>query len=248
MGKDKTKRFEENLTFGCLVQPQFEEYFRCDYRLKGHWNDTFFKNDRPIVLELGCGRGEYTVALARRNPNTNYIGIDIKGARMWRGAKSATEEKIENAGFLRSRIEFVDSFFAAGEVEEIWITFPDPQLKTRRTKKRLTSPEFLTLYSRILARDGVINLKTDSQELFEYTLAVIELNGLGVEQCSNDIYAQGEQDEVLKIKTTYEKRFIEQGKRITYIRFRLDSHTTFEAPPIDNDDEQTEQQTAQSQQ
>ena len=134
MGKDKLKRFAENLTFSCMVQPEFEEIFHKDHPLKGCWHKDFFHNDNPIILELGCGKGEYTIALAERNPNANYIGVDIKGARMWRGAKTATEAGMTNVGFLRTRIEFINSFFAEGEIAEIWITFPDPQLKTRRAK------------------------------------------------------------------------------------------------------------------
>ena len=141
MGKDKYRRFQENLTFRNMVQPEFDEIFGKDYKLKGHWHE-FFGNNNPIVLELGCGRGEYTVALATRNSAANYIGIDIKGARMWRGAKTATENNIGNAAFLRTRIEFINSFFAPGEVDEIWITFPDPQLKKQRARKRLTAPRF----------------------------------------------------------------------------------------------------------
>ncbi|MDE7450585.1 MAG: tRNA (guanosine(46)-N7)-methyltransferase TrmB, partial [Alistipes sp.] len=144
MGKDKLRRFRENETFACFVQPAFEEVFRTDHPFKGHWAHDFFGNDRPVVLELGCGKGEYTVALAQRDPSRNYIGIDIKGARMWRGAKTATERGMTNVAFLRTRIEFIDSLFGEGEVAEIWITFPDPQLKTRRAAKRLTSPDFLT--------------------------------------------------------------------------------------------------------
>lgn len=155
MGKDKLRRFRENLTFPCFIQPAFEEAFGRDHPLKGHWHRDFFRNDRPIVLELGCGKGEYTVALAERDPQRNFIGIDIKGARMWRGAKTVTERGMTNAGFLRTRIEFIESFFAPGEVAEIWITFPDPQLKTRRAKKRLTSPLFLGRYARLLAPDGL---------------------------------------------------------------------------------------------
>ena len=147
MGKDKLRKFRENLTFDCFVQPEFDEVFRRDHPLKGHWHDSFFRNDNPIVLELGCGKGEYTVALAERDPSRNYIGIDIKGARMWRGAKTATERGMRNVGFLRTRIEFINGLFGEGEVSEIWITFPDPQLKTRRAKKRLTSPLFLEYYA-----------------------------------------------------------------------------------------------------
>ena len=147
MGKDKLRKFRENLTFDCFIQPEFDEVFRCDHPLKGHWRSDFFHNDNPIVLELGCGKGEYTVALAERDPSRNFIGIDIKGARMWRGAKTATDRRMPNVGFLRTRIEFINGLFAEGEVDEIWITFPDPQLKSRRAKKRLTSPLFLGYYA-----------------------------------------------------------------------------------------------------
>ena len=169
MGKDKLKKFAENKTFRCLVQPEFDEIFGKDHPLKGRWHADFFRNDRPIVLELGCGKGEYTVALAADDPARNYIGVDIKGARMWRGAKTATEQGMDNVGFLRTRIEFITSFFAPGEVSELWITFPDPQLKTRRAKKRLTAPPFLACYAQLLAPGGWINLKTDSQHLYRYT-------------------------------------------------------------------------------
>ena len=173
MGKDKLRKFRENLTFACFVQPDFDEVFRHDHPLKGHWGRDFFHNDHPIVLELGCGKGEYTVALAERDPSRNYIGVDIKGARMWRGAKTATERGMRNVGFLRTRIEFITSLFAEGEVAELWITFPDPQLKSRRAKKRLTSPLFLEYYAQLLQPDGWINLKTDSQHLYGYTNEVI---------------------------------------------------------------------------
>ena len=197
MGKDKLRRFAENLTFECFVQPAFEEAFRRDHPLKGHWHSDFFHNDRPIVLELGCGKGEYTVALAERDPNRNFIGIDIKGARMWRGAKTATERQMRNVGFLRTRIEMIASFFAEGEVDEIWITFPDPQLKSRRAKKRLTSPLFLGQYAQMQVPGGRINLKTDSQHLYAYTQAVIERFGLPCDVANNDIYGSGFADEIL---------------------------------------------------
>ncbi|MEG2317887.1 MAG: tRNA (guanosine(46)-N7)-methyltransferase TrmB, partial [Rikenellaceae bacterium] len=188
MGKDKFKRFQECLTFDCMIQPLFEEMYKKDYPLKGLWRRDFFKNENPIILELGCGRGEYTVGLGKQHPEINYIGIDIKGARMWRGAKTATEEKMPNIGFLRTRIEFVESFFAEGEIDEIWITFPDPQMKRDRAKKRLTAPEFLSIYSKFLKSDGFINLKTDSQFLHTYTKSVAIENGLEVAECNNDIY------------------------------------------------------------
>lgn len=227
MGKDKLRRFAENLTFERLIQPSFEDIFHKDHPLKGRWHSDFFHNENPIVLELGCGKGEYTVALAERNPQCNYIGVDIKGARMWRGAKTATDNEMPNVGFVRTRIEFIDSFFAEGEVEEIWITFPDPQLKTRRAKKRLTSPLFLERYARMLSAGGAVNLKTDSQHLYNYTQAVIGHYGLPCEVSNNDIYGTGYADEVLSVKTAYEKMFLERGLPITYTRFSLGGRRIF---------------------
>jgi tRNA (guanine-N7-)-methyltransferase len=227
MGKDKLRKFRENLTFDCLIQPDFDEVFRSDHPLKGRWRSDFFHNDNPIVLELGCGKGEYTLALAERDPKYNYIGIDIKGARMWRGAKSAIERKMNNVGFLRTRIEFINSLFAENEVDEIWITFPDPQLKVRRTKKRLTSPTFLEYYARLLRPEGVIHLKTDSQHLFAYTAEVIEQLGLHCEVSNADIYGSGYADEVLSVKTAYEKQFLEMGLPITYTCFSLNGRSRF---------------------
>ena len=236
MGKDKLTRFAENLTFECFVQPEFEQMFRCDHPLKGHWHEQFFHNNNPIVLELGCGKGEYTVALAEREPDKNFIGVDIKGARMWRGAKSATEAKMSNVGFLRARIEFITSMFAKGEIAEIWITFPDPQLKTRRAKKRLTSPIFLNYYAQILADGGMINLKTDSQHLFNYTAEVIRHFDLECEVANNDIYGSGFADEVLSVKTAYEKVYLQRGLPITYTRFSLGAKSHFEMFDWEGDD------------
>ncbi len=227
MGKDKLRKFRENTTFTCFVQPEFDEVFRCDHPLKGHWNRDFFRNDRPIVLELGCGKGEYTVALAERDPERNYIGIDIKGARMWRGAKTATERSMPNVGFLRTRIEFLDGLFGEGEVDEIWITFPDPQLKTRRAKKRLTSPLFLERYARLLRPGGAVNLKTDSKHLYAYTDEVIRRFGLPCEVSEPDIYGSGYADEVLSVKTAYERMFLGMGLPITYTRFSLGERRDF---------------------
>ena len=227
MGKDKLRKFRENETFACFVQPEFDTIFGCDHPLKGRWGADFFHNDHPIVLELGCGKGEYTVALAERDPSRNYIGIDIKGARMWKGAKYATQHEMANVGFLRTRIEFINSLFAEGEVSEIWITFPDPQLKTNRARKRLTSPLFLARYARLLAADGVINLKTDSKHLHAYTKAVAEQFALPMEVCNEDIYGTGFADEVLSVKTAYESRFLEMGLPITYLRFGLGGRSEF---------------------
>ena len=227
MGKDKIRRFKENLTFACFVQPEFEEVFQQEHPLKGHWHKEFFKNENPIVLELGCGKGEYTVALAQRHPEKNFIGIDIKGARMWRGAKTVTEQGMTNAGFLRTRIEFIESLFAEGEVSEIWITFPDPQLKTRRAKKRLTGPLFLEHYAKMLSEEGVIHLKTDSQHLYHYTQAVIDHYGLTRLAANNDIYGTGYADERLSVKTAYETMFLDRGLPITYTQFSLAGRRDF---------------------
>lgn len=230
MGKDKLRRFEENLTFKCLVQPAFEEAFRADHPLKGRWHSDFFGNERPITLELGCGRGEYTLALARRFPERNFIGVDIKGARMWRGAKSATQERLTNAAFLRTRIELIGSFFAAGEVDEIWITFPDPQLRKNRVKKRLTAPQFLAEYAKFLKPDGMIHLKTDSRHLHDYTRALIEQNALPLHAALTDLYAQTHDELLTRVQTAYESRFLSEGLKITYLRFGLGTRTAFEKP------------------
>ncbi|MBP3498377.1 MAG: tRNA (guanosine(46)-N7)-methyltransferase TrmB [Alistipes sp.] len=236
MGKDKLKRFAENKTFACFVEPEFEQMFRTEHPLKGRWHADFFHNDNPIVLELGCGKGEYTVALAERNPDKNFIGVDIKGARMWRGAKTATENGMTNVGFLRARIEFITSLFAPGEVSEIWITFPDPQLKSRRAKKRLTSPIFLEYYAQLLSTDGWINLKTDSQHLYSYTQAVISQFDLQCEVANNDIYGSGYADEVLSVKTAYETVYLQRGLPITYTRFSLGGKSHFPMFDWEGDD------------
>lgn len=223
MGKDKLRKFAENLAFENLVQPEFDDIFHRDHPLKGRWASEFFGNGAPIVLELGCGKGEYTVALGASCVEKNHLGIDIKGARMWRGAKTATELGLKNVGFLRTRIEFIESFFAPGEVSEIWITFPDPQLKKGREKKRLTSPGFLAMYRGFLAPGGVVHLKTDSRELHDYTLDVIASEGLPILMASTDIYGESLDASVpsLQTKTAYERRFLSEGKPITYLRFGL---------------------------
>ena len=228
MGKDKLKRFREMEAFDIVVQPLFEEVFHNDHRLKGRWREDFFSNGGPIVLELGCGRGEYTVAMARMFPDRNFIGVDIKGARMWRGAKTAVEEGLGNAAFLRTRIEFIESLFGPGEVDEIWITFPDAQLDKKRIKKRLTAPAFLKMYSRFLKPGGVVRLKTDSLHLHLYTKAVAEANGLPIAGCSADIYGtEGYAGELLSVKTAYESRFLAEGLPITYLEFGLDGRDDF---------------------
>ncbi len=218
--KNKLKRFEENKTFKNVIQPSREE-IQNGFKLKGKWSEHF-ENDNPIVLELGCGKGEYTVGLARRNPNTNFIGIDIKGARFWRGAKTALEEKLENVAFLRTQIELTDLLFDKNEISEIWITFPDPQIKYKRTKHRMTNKSFLENYRKILTPNGTIHLKTDSEFMHGYTLGL--LHGLGYEilYANHDVYKnEGSPKEVLEIQTFYENQYLEKGKPITYIQFKL---------------------------
>ena len=236
MGKNKLKKFSENLTFRCMVQPEFDEIFGKDHPLKGHWRSDFFGNDNPIVLELGCGRGEYTVGLAAAHPEVNYIGVDIKGARMWRGAKTATEQEMANVAFLRTRIVFIGSFFAPGEVDQIWITFPDPQMNKRRVNKRLTAPGFLERYAQFLRPDGIIHLKTDSGHLHNYTRAVLEANGIVPTVCCDDIYGKGIADARLSIKTTYETRFLAEGLPITYLQWSPGGRTSFTAPDFPADE------------
>ncbi len=217
MGKDKLRRFAENETFGLLYQPEFEEVFNKDYRMKGLWHKNVFKNDNPIVLELGCGRGEYTVDMAREFPEKNFIGIDIKGARLWRGAKSAVEEQMHNVAFVRTRIEFIESLFGPGEISEIWITFADPQIK--RDNKRLTNSRFIERYNSFLIDGGIIHLKTDSRFLHEYTVAMATYNGYKILEEIKDIYGSGRADRLLSIKTHYEKQYLAQGIPITYLSF-----------------------------
>lgn len=218
--KNKLKRFKENETFSNVIQPTRDDIIS-GFEFKGKWN-TFFKKAQPIVLELGCGKGEYTVGLAQRNSDKNYIGIDIKGARFWRGAKSAQEDNLENVGFLRTQIELIDLLFDENEVDEIWITFPDPQIKYKRTKHRLTNPIFLQKYKHILKPNGVVHLKTDSEYMHGYTLGLLQGQGHDVLYSNHDVYKNaGSPPEVLEIQTFYENQYLEQGKPITYIRFRI---------------------------
>lgn len=207
--------------FENVIEPSFEEAFGHDHPLKGRWHADRFGNLNPIVLELGCGKGEYTVGLAERYPAKNFIGIDIKGARMWRGAKDSNDKKLPNVSFLRTRIEFINSFFAPGEVEEIWITFPDPHLKKKREKKRLPGPGFLNSYRQFLRNNGIIHLKTDSLDLYEYTMSVVTENGFEILAATKDLYNEMADDPLLSIRTFYENMFLNQGIPITYLAFRL---------------------------
>ena len=200
MGHGKLRKFAENETFRCLLQPDASsvlakpegsrELVLRDHAIKGRWNRDMFAKDQPIVLELGCGKGDYTIALARRHPEMNFIGVDIKGARLWKGAKEATEQAMDNVAFLRTRIEFIDAFFGPSEVSGIWLTFSDPQLRGSENA-RLTSPLFLARYSRFLAPGGIVHLKTDSRFLYEYTMSVIRANDLEVLAQGTDIYTEG---------------------------------------------------------
>ena len=257
MGHGKLKKFAENETFRCLLQPDASsvlakpegsrELVLRDHAIKGNWNRDMFAKAQPIVLELGCGKGDYTIALARRHPEMNFIGVDIKGARLWKGAKEATEESMGNVAFLRTRIEFIDAFFGPGEVSEIWLTFSDPQLRGSENA-RLTSPLFLQRYSRFLRPDGIVHLKTDSRFLYEYTQSVVRANDLEVLAFGTDIYhsmpvipsealvipsgalvipsgakeSLPDLDAVFEVQTFYEQMFLKMGLPITYLAFRLD--------------------------
>ena len=231
MGKNKLQRFAEMETFENVFQPTHNEVWEKDYQFKGKWNKEIFKNDNPIVLEVGCGKGEYSVGLARKFPNKNFIGIDIKGARMWRGAKTAIEEGLSNVAFIRTKAELLESVFASGEISEIWITFPDPQMK--KVRKRLTGTRFLKLYSNLLSTDGIIHLKTDSKFLYEYTSYVIKENDLRVSVDTSDLYNSGKADDILSIRTFYEQQFLDRGIPIKYQKFRLDGKDEFVEPDVE---------------
>lgn len=218
--KNKLKRFRENETFNNVIQPTRQEVFDGFY-LKGEWH-TFFKNNNPIVLELGCGKGEYTLALAKRNPAVNYIGVDIKGARFWRGAKTALNDEISNVAFLRTQIELIDLCFSPEEISEIWITFPDPQIKYKRTKHRMTNSEFLEKYQSILVKNGLMHLKTDSEFMHGYTLGLLQGQGLEIVYANHDVYHnEGAPEIVTEVQTFYEQMFLEKGKPITYLQFKF---------------------------
>jgi tRNA (guanine-N7-)-methyltransferase len=241
MGHGKLRKFAENETFRCLLQPSASDVLDKapgsrelklrDHPVKGRWGAAMFGNSHPIVLELGCGKGDYTIALALRHPEINYIGVDIKGARLWKGAKYATEQALPNVAFLRTRIEFIDAFFGPGEVSEIWLTFSDPQLHGSENS-RLSSPLFLERYRKFLTPGGLIHLKTDSRFLYEYTRAVCRVNGLSVSAQGTDIYHQpiDAPAEVTQVQTFYEKMFLEMGLPITYMAFCIDHEGPYRCP------------------
>ena len=225
MGHGKLERFAENATFQHVLQPTFEEVTSGAFPLKGKWNSNFFHRDAPLVLELGCGKGEYTTGLAQQYPERNYIGVDIKGARIWRGARTVKELGLTNVAFLRTHVDHLLKVFGPGEVSEIWLTFSDPQLG--KDRKKLTSPLFLARYKEVMAPGGIINLKTDSPELYQYTLDIIAEQKLPLYESSADVYGElvqrstPEFQAVLNIRTFYEQMWLGEGKRIHYCRFGI---------------------------
>ena len=220
MAKNKLRKFAQMKDYPHVEEPEME-LLKQGYALKGNWKKKFFKNDNPLVLELGCGMGEYSVGLAEKYPEKNFLGVDIKGARMWQGAIESLEKEMKNIGFLRIRIDWIEKCFAENEVDEIWITFPDPQLKKRRGTKRLTHPEFLNRYSNILIENGKIHLKTDSHFLHGFTLGIITGENHILEDSTHDLYGSPVKREHMEIKTHYEQIYLDKGLPITYLRFRL---------------------------
>ena len=224
MGKNKLKKFAEMETFTNVFQPPYKP-------MAGYWRETYFQNGHPIVLELGCGRGEYTVGLAEKYPDKNFIGVDIKGARMWAGAKQAIEKGLKNVAFLRTQIEFITEFFAADEIDEIWITFCDPQMK--KATKRLTSTYFMQRYQRIVKPNGLIHLKTDSPFLYTYTTEMLRLNPYPVLANTDDLYACDRYPDARALQTHYEKQWLDRGLSIKYIEWQLTHLEHFEEPTIE---------------
>lgn len=221
--KNKLKRFKDNDDFENVIQPKRDELLSGNFKFKGNWAKTIFKNNNPIILELGCGKGEYTVYLAKKYPSVNYIGIDIKGARFWKGAKTAKEDDLKNIFFIRTQIELIEFLFDKNEISEIWITFPDPQIKFKRTKHRLTNLDFLKKYKKILNPDGFVNLKTDSEFLHGYTIGLVQaLENAQIIYSNHDIYNRtGSPEDVIAIQTHYEKLFLKENKSITYLKFKF---------------------------
>lgn len=231
MGKNKLAKFAKMEEYPHVFQFPFATLQEKGFEMKGRWNELFFKNNNPIVLELGCGKGEYTVGLGKLFPGKNFIGVDIKGARMWTGAKQSLEEGLNNVAFLRTHIELITHFFAQGEVSEIWITFPDPQMS--KTSKRMTSTRFMQLYRNILPQDGIIHLKTDSSFMFVYTTEMVKSNSLPVLFETDDLYNSGLADDILKIQTFYEQQWLARGLNIKYIKFLCPERDTWIEPEIE---------------
>lgn len=230
MGKNKLHKFDEMEQFEHVIQAPYNKIEQTDFHFKGKWGKNFFKNDNPIILELGCGKGEYTVALAERNPNFNYIGVDIKGSRLYNGAKEASDKGLKNVGFLRTNIEIIAQFFGVEEIAEIWLTFPDPQMK--KTRKRLTSTIFLNKYKQFLKKDGIVHLKTDSNFQYFYTHAMVHLNKFEVLAETDNLYEWEHLTEILQVKTFYEKQWLSRGITIKYLAFKPND-IEFVEPEID---------------
>lgn len=235
MGKGKLAKFSDMERYECVFQYPYSVIENVPFDMKGRWREDFFCNSNPIVLELGCGKGEYTVELARLYPDVNFIGVDIKGARMWTGATQTVKEGLKNVAFLRTNIEIIDRFFAEDEVQEIWLTFSDPQMKNPR--KRLSSTYFLNRYRRFLVDGGIIHLKTDSNFLFTYTSYVVDTNRLPLLFRTEDLYHTDGLDEetmrILSIQTYYESMWIERGLNIKYQKFRLPRETELSEPDVE---------------
>ena len=231
MGKNKLAKFDDMAGYPHVFQYPFAVLKEKGFELKGHWHERFFENENPIVLELGCGKGEYTVGLAGLFPEKNFIGVDIKGARMWTGAKASLEAEMKNVAFLRTSIELIAHFFAPGEVAEIWLTFPDPQMK--KVNKRLTSTRFMRLYREILSEGGIVHLKTDSNFMYTYTLEMAKANNFPILFNNNDLYHSGLMDDILSIKTYSEQQWIERGLNIKYIKFVDEKRDTLVEPDVE---------------
>jgi tRNA (guanine-N7-)-methyltransferase len=231
MSKGKLAKFADMAEYPHVFEYPFSVMEDVPFEMKGHWHRDFFKNDNPIVLELGCGRGEYTVGLGRLFPDKNFIGVDIKGARMWSGATESLQAGMTNVAFLRTNIEIIDRFFAPDEVSEIWLTFSDPQMK--KATKRLTSTYFMNRYRRFLVDSGIIHLKTDSNFMFTYTKYMVEYNLLPVEFCTDDLYHSGLVDDILSIRTYYEQQWLDRGLNIKYLKFHLPQEGTLEEPDVE---------------
>lgn len=231
MGKGKLSKFADMASYPHVFEYPYSVAENIPFSMKGKWKSDFFRNDNPIVLELGCGRGEYTVGLAEKFPDKNFIGVDIKGARMWSGATEALQKDMKNVAFLRTNIEIIDRFFDTNEIDEIWLTFSDPQMK--KATKRLTSTYFMERYRRFLVPDGLIHLKTDSPFMFTYTHHMIAENAFPVELETEDLYQSGLANDILSIRTYYEQQWIDRGLSIKYIKFRLPQTGSLREPDVE---------------
>ncbi|MBP5135009.1 MAG: tRNA (guanosine(46)-N7)-methyltransferase TrmB [Paludibacteraceae bacterium] len=231
MSKNKLSKFADMEQYPHVFQCPYSQLSQEGFEMRGKWASDFFRNSNPVVLELGCGRGEYTVGLAEKFPNMNFIGVDIKGSRMWAGATESLQKGMKNVAFLRTNIEIIDRFFAPGEVNEIWLTFSDPQMK--KATKRLTSTYFMERYRRFLVDGGIVHLKTDSNFMFTYTKYMVEHNSLPVEFVTDDLYHSGLVDDILGIQTYYEKQWLSRGLNIKYLKFRLPQSGSLSEPDVE---------------